>query len=326
MCTSIRFTDKNGNMYWGRNLDWSCGYGQHVAGVPADWEHDWEYAGARSHKHDVIGMAVVVKDGEEKDLPLFFDCGNDAGLAVGGLNFPGDGFARYEEKPVEGKTNIAAYEFPLWVASEFASVDEVKRVLDDVAIVAKAPSAEYGVSLLHWHIADKSRSIVVEYKSDGMHVYEDGLDVLTNQPDFPWHAENVRNYMSLTPEVPQEKTWGSHTLDAFGSGFGIVALPGGFSSPSRFVRVAYLNSHYPVQDGEEDNVSRMFHTLAGVAMIEGGAKMSDGEFEKTIYTGGYSAASRTYYFNDYDNPQIRAVAMDELLADANDGVVASDVR
>ena len=30
MCTAIRFSDGQGNMYLGRNLDWSVGYGQIV--------------------------------------------------------------------------------------------------------------------------------------------------------------------------------------------------------------------------------------------------------------------------------------------------------
>ena len=30
MCTGIRFADNSGNMYFGRNLDWSVGYGQEV--------------------------------------------------------------------------------------------------------------------------------------------------------------------------------------------------------------------------------------------------------------------------------------------------------
>ena len=44
-------------------------------------------------------------------------------------------------------------------------------------------------------------SIVIECQADGMHVYDDGLDVLTNQPPFPWHTENVRNYMHIETRI-----------------------------------------------------------------------------------------------------------------------------
>ena len=76
-------------------------------------------------------------------------------------------------------------------------------------------------------------------------------------------------------------------MKAFGSGSLMRGLPGGFYSTDRFIRVAYFNTHYPVQPDEATNVSRLFHTLNGVAMIDGGAAMADGAFEKTIYTGGY---------------------------------------
>ena len=35
--------------------------------------------------------------------------------------------------------NVAAYEFPLWVAASFSTVAEVREALKDVVIVAKAP-------------------------------------------------------------------------------------------------------------------------------------------------------------------------------------------
>ena len=34
MCTGIRFTDANGAMYFGRNLDWTQGYGERVVMTP----------------------------------------------------------------------------------------------------------------------------------------------------------------------------------------------------------------------------------------------------------------------------------------------------
>ncbi len=53
----------------------------------------------------------------------------------------------------------------------------------------------------------------------------------------------------------------------------------------------------------------MFHTLSGVAMIDGAAEMHDGMYEKTIYTGGFSSATDTYYFNTYEDPAIKSVHM-----------------
>lgn len=86
-------------------------------------------------------------------------------------------------------------------------------------------------------------------------------------------------------------------------------VPGDYYSPSRFVRAAYVNAHYPNKPTEEENVSRAFHTLQQVAMVDGSAAMGSGEFERTIYTGLFSSRTGTYYWNTYDDPAIQRVAM-----------------
>ena len=304
MCTGIRFTDASGNMFFGRNLDWSFSYGEEVLVTPRNYPMRYAFlnGGAPTTGYAVIGMGIT-----EGGVPLYFDCANEHGLAVGGLNFPG--YAQYENDAVAGKTNLAAYEFPLWVARTFESVDDVEAVLHGVAIVGKPVNDRYPVSMLHWMIADAKRSIVVEYMADGIHVYDDDVDILANQPTFAWHRENLRNYISVTNDFPAPVSWGSAELTPYGAGSGMRGLPGDVYSPSRFVRAAYINAHYPVQNTEVGNVSRLFHTLAGVAMVDGCARMGDGRFEKTLYTGGFYAANNTYYYSTYDDPAIRAFAL-----------------
>lgn len=302
MCTGVRFNDDKGNMFFGRNLDWSTSYGQKIVVTPRNYNYRSAFLGDLKPKHALIGMGII-----EENTPLYFDCGNEAGLAIAGLNFPG--YAQYESDTIEGKTNIAAYEFPLWVTMNFATVDEVETALRDVAIIAKPINDKYPVSLLHWIIGDAKRSIVVEYTASGLQIFKNDVDVLTNQPGYAWHQENLRNYLNLTSPQPAKVSWGKTEMTAFGSGSLMRGLPGDYYSPSRFVRVAYLNTHYPVKSTEAENVSRLFHTLTGVAMIDGAAAMSSGDFEKTIYTGGYSAATKTYYWNTYEDPAIQKATL-----------------
>ena len=304
MCTGVRFTDDKGNMFFGRNLDWSVGYGQKIVVTPKGYKYHSAFLGDLQPKYAVIGMGII-----QENAPLYFDCGNEAGLAIAGLNFPG--YAQYEKDQVEGRTNIAAYEFPLWVAMNFDTVDEVVKALANVAIVAKPINDQYPVSMLHWMIGDGQRSIVVEYTAAGLQVFNNDVDVLANQPGYAWHKENLRNYMKITSPQPEKVEWGSVELIAFGSGSLMRGLPGDYYSPSRFVRAAYFNSHYPVKNSEEENVARLFHTLASVAMIDGAAAMADGNFEKTVYTGGYSAATQTYYYNTYDDLAIQKARLSD---------------
>lgn len=301
MCTGIRFTDAEGNMYFGRNLDWTQGYGERVvvtpvaAAVPAAFKRPSDPAVG----HTVIGMGIVVEG-----IPLYFDCGNDAGLAVAGLNFPQS--ASYATEPKEGSVNVAAYEFPYWVARTFANVAEAREALRNVTVVAKPVNEQLPVANLHWIIGDATGSIVVECMADGVHIWENDIDVLTNEPDFGWQHTNLRNYLTLSDKEPAHTSWGTANLAPFGSGMGMQGIPGDYSGPARFVKAAFVNSHYPTQTGEAANVTRLFRTLGSVAVPDGCAKMTDGSYEKTLYTSCFSSATMTYYHATYDDPQIRA--------------------
>ena len=301
MCTGIRFTDSAGAMYFGRNLDWTQGYGEQVVVTPPAAKVPAAFARPDDPEqgHTVIGMGIVVAG-----IPLYFDCGNDAGLAVAGLNFPQS--AHYAAEPQAGAVNVAAYEFPYWIARTFASIDEVRQAMANVTVVAKPVTEQLPVANLHWIVGDATGSIVIECMADGARVWEDDVDVLTNEPDFGWHRQNLRNYLMLTDTLPAHATWDAAELTPFGSGVGVQGLPGDYGGPARFVRAAFVNSHYPEQTGEQANVTRLFRTLGAAAVPDGVALMADGAFEKTLYTSCFSASTLTYYHATYDDPAIRA--------------------
>ena len=236
MCTSIRFSDSDGHAYLARNLDWTNGYGEGVVITPTGLVPRSPFGAIHDVEHAVIGMAIV-----EEDVPLYYDCGNDTGLAVAGLNFPG--YAQYAPGPQEGATNVAAFEFPLWLTSQFTTVDEVQAALRSVVIVDRPINERFPNAMLHWIVADDDRSIVVEQTAHGMQVFDDDVDVLTNQPGFAWHHENLRNYLNVAPGFPAEQALGGARLSPFGSGSQMRGLPGDYYSPSRFVRAAYVNAH-----------------------------------------------------------------------------------
>ena len=162
----------------------------------------------------------------------------------------------------------------------------------------------------------------MEYTSNGMEIFENPVDVLTNQPGYGWHRENLRNYLNLFPQMPHEVRWGAETMRPFGTGSLAQGLPGDTYSTSRFIRVAYHNTHYPLQSGESANIARLFHTLSSVAMIEGASQMTDRSYEKTIYTGGYSSATQTYYYNTYEDFAIKSVSLNDHDLEASELILA----
>lgn len=297
MCTAIRFTDPKGNLYFGRNLDWAFGYGETIVATPRNHP-------ANTGHRAVMGMGIV-----SEGYPLYFDCANEDGLAIAGLNFPG--YAHFPEVAQPGTTAVAPYEFPLWVTSNFASVDDVEQALAKVTLVNKG-FGDFPVSMLHWIIADAHGCIVVESTAEGLQVMRNPADVLANQPGLAWHLENLRSYMNVTPAAPESVNWGNAKLTPYGAGAGMRGLPGDVYSPSRFVRAAYLNAHHAPKDTEQGNVARVFRTLGGVAMVEGSAQMNDGANEFTVFTSAFSAREGCYYYNTYEEPAYKTAAFTDF--------------
>ena len=60
-----------------------------------------QFLGSLGPEHACVGMGIVVGG-----VPCYFDCANEAGLAIAGLNFPG--YAQFAEAPEKGAVNVAA--------------------------------------------------------------------------------------------------------------------------------------------------------------------------------------------------------------------------
>lgn len=299
MCTAIRFTDAKGALFFGRNLDWTESYGEQILVTPRAFDYRCAFdAPQRTDPFAVMGVGSVIAG-----KPMYFDCANDAGLAVAGLNFPRCG--AFPHQPQPGKTNIATFELPLWVARNFATVDEVCGALENAAVVSPAAPGQ-PESLLHWIVSDAKRCIVVESTASGLHVHENRVGVLANSPEFPWHVANLGTYACATAEPASPAEWGGEPVCAWSIGAGMEAIPGGVGSAARFVRAAYTNANHPATSTERAGVARLFRTLGAVQMVDGMAKAPDGRFEKTLFTSGFSAATGTYYANTYDDFEIRA--------------------
>src|SRR5512135_2949672 len=82
-------------------------------------------------------------------------------------------------------------------------------------------------------------NLVVEFISGEVKVYDNPIGVLTNRPEFPWQMNNLRNYVNLDAKDVDSKMLNGVKIEAMGVGSGMHGLPGDWTPPSRFVRVAY---------------------------------------------------------------------------------------
>ncbi len=299
MCTAL--TLNTNDFYFGRTLDLDCSYGEEVVVMPRAFTLHFRKVPAIGRHFAIIGMATVVAD-----TPLFYDASNEFGLSMAGLNFPTN--AKYYRE-VSGKDNITPFEFIPWILCQCKTVEEAKVLLSGINLVDIPFSDSLPLSPLHWIVADKTQSIVVEAMSDGMHIYQNPVGVMTNNPPFEYHLQNLCNYRGLSITNGENTFCKGVQLDEYCQGLGGIGLPGDVSSMSRFVRIAFARANSVCNADEKSSVSQFFHLLSYVEMPRGICLTPNGHYDITVYTSCINADRGVYYYTTYDNRQINCVDM-----------------
>lgn len=305
MCTAAVYQTKD--FYFGRNLDYEFPYGEEVTITPRNYPFSFRFLGERRQHYAMIGMAHVAED-----YPLYYDAVNEKGLGIAGLNFVGNavyGEPVFEQKEGAVMDNVAQFELPLWLLGQCASVKEVRTLLSRIHITNTPFNEMYPVSQLHWMIADRTETIVVEAVADGLHIYDNPVGVLTNNPPFPQQVFRLNDYRNLSPRQPENTFIPGLPLTAYSRGMGALGLPGDLSSASRFVRAAFVRGNSRSKDSEAESVSQFFHILHSVEQQRGCCDVDDEKYEITIYTSCCNADKGIYYYTTYENHQITAVDM-----------------
>ena len=71
-------------------------------------------------------------------------------------------------------------------------------------------------------IADREETIVVEAVADGLHVYDNPVGVLANNPPFPQQMFRLNDYRSLSPRQPENSFVPGLELTAYSRGMGAM--------------------------------------------------------------------------------------------------------
>lgn len=298
MCTAITY--KTNHFYFGRNLDLEYSYNETVTITPRNYAFSFTDNSQIESHYAMIGMAYIVDE-----YPLYYDATNEMGLSMAGLSFSGN--AVYREVDPE-KKNISPYEFIPWVLCQCKSVEDAKKLLENINLSDIMFSDELPLTDLHWIIADKDLSIVVESVESGLCIYDNPVGVLTNNPPFKYHLNNLNNYMSLSSDYPRNNFSDKLKFDVYSRGMGAMGLPGDLSSMSRFVRASFvkLNSVSDVEG--DDDISQFFHIMSSVEQQRGCAKVHS-KYEITVYSSCCDTEKGIYYYKTYNNNRISAVQM-----------------
>lgn len=309
MCTAASYATTN--HYFGRNLDYEFSYGEQAVIIPRNFPFNFREAGSFKSHFAIIGIAHVA-DG----YPLLYDAINERGLGIAGLNFVGN--AVYNDH-VDGKDNIAQFEFLPWILGQCSTLAEVKTLLSRLNFRNLNFSDQLPTSELHWMISDlNGASIVVESVRDGLKVYDNPVGVLTNNPPFDLQLFQLNNYQHLSPKNPLNNFAPSLNFTTYSRGMGAIGLPGDLSSESRFVRAAFTRLNSRSAADELPSVNQFFHILHSVEQQNGCCDLGDDKFEHTIYSSCYNLEQGIFYYTTYGNHQISAVSLQKSNLDSTD--------
>ena len=267
----------------GRNFDYEISYDEELRRIkPMEFGNDLA----------VMGMCAGMVD-----YPLMYDGINECGLVVGALAF-NDNAVYFDENP--DKLNIPAFDFVFRLLSSFKSVKDVKYCLGKVNISNKQFSDEFPNSDLHWFVADKSSSMIIEQTKDGLMWY-DG-DVMTNNPPYEDQVfvSNLLNEkigephgMNVIKKLERFNTRGEETF----------GLRGDYTSLGRFNRLSYFKKKLENHKNNFNLVSQSFHLCSSVEQIFGVTPVAD-KFEYTIYSMVYDIANCRAYLKTYDSLEV----------------------
>ena len=309
-CTGISLTSKDGANIVARTVEWASGESpSDYLIVPEGFEKqsmlpDGKRGGMKyTAFYGYVGLAS--EDYVIEGL-------NESGLSAGLFYFPHVGsYPKYD--PSLNDVTISDTEFVAWILGSFKSVEDVISALSTVRVVATDSRAEN----LHWRVADKyGRQIVIEYIDGIPMVHENKLGVLTNSPAYDWHITNLNNYINLKPGTDSAHEFGNITLSPIGHGSNVLGLPGDFTPPSRFVRVAFYQTSAPLADTAEKAVNQAFVILEAMT-IPIGVQYADKTKipnipSATQWTSVTDMTNNRIYYTTMYNPIIRKFDLNEI--------------
>lgn len=307
-CSSMSWKNEAGDCFLARTYDQFGDLSANgIAVVPAGYALSLSLDGKRSvtTKYGYTGMAI-----KGFASPIQVDGVNEKGLTGALLNYPKSGHFN---------TNIGGVDmhpafFLGYVLGLCGSVEEAAKLIKDVNLTDELIMG--ALMSTHYIFSDSTgEAMIVEPDANGISIHRNTIGVMCNSPDYLWHKTNLRNYISVDPEDLPPKNILGENFAPFGNGTaGSHGLPGGYSSPSRFINLAYTKQHAPKGKDELDSVSRIFRAFSVVTIPEGILKAGEG-YEITLCTSVMSSASLTYYFSPYTDRRVHAVRLTEALKD-----------
>jgi len=316
-CTVFRMKAKDGNITLGRSMEFGANLNYDLIVVPRNtpfaspspvskmgtkWSTRNGYVGVAS-----MGMDFGVSDGM-----------NEKGLAVSVLWYESN--TQYQTvAPTDSSKALAQAMYSDWVLGNFSTVDEVKAATSKMRVFFYCDPTKMKMAVtVHFIVYDaQGGCIVVEYDKGQCNIYDNPLGIMTNSPSLPWHYNNLRQYIGLENTNPIPVRAGGFTFSPTGHGDGMMGIPGDYTPPSRFVRLAMFERFVTRQPDAPSNLNLCEHVINTFSIPFGIIvdKDSSGNVvsaESTQWVTFRDLTNRFFYFKTYENPTLRKLDLSRV--------------
>lgn len=320
-CSDFTVTAKDKTIVNGRSMEFPVDMKANIWVIPRGNKftslNDKKVAGLNwVNKYGFLAIdAFNVKDG-------YVDGLNEKGLSVSALAF---GTVKYQ-LAVPGKF-VTWNDFVGWLLGNFATVDEVKEAVPKINIADCYIKKIKGNMGMHVAVHDeKGGNIVIEIINGQIKIHDNPLGVMTNRPDFEWHMTNLRNYINLDPNDKSPRKLDDFEIEPTGVGSGMLGLPGNWTPPSRFVRLAFCGGNILKPKDAKEAVNAAEHLLNIVDIPKGVIKEKPVSWLPFVHIYGYAQwviikdmTNRQLYYKTYDNTAWKKVDLNKFdLSQTND--------
>lgn len=313
MCTSISLSSKDNTHLLARTMDFSLQLDPEMMVFPRHFPLEF-HSGTLNEHYAFMGLS--------KNIGGYFiaDGVNEHGLSAAALYF--EGYASYKDIADATQTQVLPHELIMWILAKCQSVSETVEMLNNIDVVAKVLDFIGSTPPLHFIFLDRNgESIIVEFMSDGIHIHENKLGVLTNSPDYTWHLTNVRSYIGLDPKQVESRTLYGETFNPFGQGSGTFGLPGDFTPPSRFIKTLYNKLSSQKAQDRDALVLQAMHILNGVDIPLGSVITQRSTIDYTQYTSYILCDDPIYYYRMANSLQVQSVRLKDHDLDRTEIIV-----
>ncbi|MBI4982161.1 MAG: choloylglycine hydrolase family protein [Candidatus Omnitrophica bacterium] len=305
-CSDFQIKAKDNSIIIGRSMEFPVDLHSRVVIVPRGRQfvsiNDKGVKGISwTNKYGFLGIgAFNVKNS-------YLEGFNEKGLAFDALMFTG---AKYQPA-VPGKF-VTISDFGSWIMGNFANVEEVKEALPKINVAGIKLKEANGELYLHIALHDAAgKNLVIEFIEGEVKVYDNPLGVMTNRPEFPYHLDNLRNYINLDAYDKKAKMILGVKIEPTGVGSGMLGLPGDWSPPSRFVRLALSVNEALRPENSEQAINLAQHILNIVDIPKGVIKENPAPL---ITLEGYAQwvvikdlTNKVLYYKTHDNTSLKKV-------------------